>query len=169
MKDRIITPAPLTVNAFAPFGDVVQSSELGDSVMNDARFERFDDLVGLDIVTDPAGRASVSIAQCNVPSTLPYRVEMMERHPLGSQAFIPLQEFDFVVVVAPPGERLDEGAIRAFRSNGRQGINYRRGTWHMPLIALARGQKFLVIDRIGEGNNCEQVNLLTPCVLEAGA
>jgi len=166
MSDRVIRPEPLTADAFAPFGDVVQSAEASDTGMNEARFARFDDLVGLDVVTDPPGRASVSIARCTAPSALPYRVAMMERHPLGSQAFIPLQEFEFFVVVAPPDELLDESAIRAFRSNGRQGINYRRGTWHMPLIALQQGQKFLIIDRLGEGNNCDQVNLITPCVLE---
>ena len=166
MSDRVIRPQPLTADAFALFGDVVQSAAVSDKGMNDARFARFDDLVGLDIATEPPGRASISIARCNTPSALPYRVVMMERHPLGSQAFIPLQEFEFVVVVAPPGDTLDESRIHAFRSNGRQGINYRRGTWHMPLIALQKGQKFLVIDRLGEGNNCEQVDLVTPCLLE---
>jgi ureidoglycolate lyase len=166
MNDRILRPEPLTADAFAPFGDVVQSAEFSDTRMNEARFARFDDLVGLDVITDPPGRPGVSIARCNTPSVLPYRVEMMERHPLGSQAFIPLQEFEFFVVVAPPGEGLDESAIRAFRSNGKQGINYRRGTWHMPLIALQQGQTFLIIDRFGEGDNCEQFNLTTPCVLE---
>ena len=166
MSDRILRPEPLTAEAFAPFGDVVEAAETSDTEMNDARFVRFDDLVGLDIVTDPPGRISVSIARCNSPSSMPYRVSMMERHPLGSQAFIPLQEFEFVVVVAPPADTLDESAIRAFRSNGRQGINYRRSTWHMPLIALEKGQKFLVVDRLGEGANCEQVDLVTPCLLE---
>lgn len=169
MNERTLRPEPLTASAFAPFGDVVEAGETSDAGMNESRFARFDDLVGLDMAAEPPGRVSVSIARCNTPSTLPMRVLMMERHPLGSQAFIPLQEFEFIVVVAPPGAALDESAIRAFRSNGRQGINYRRGTWHMPLIALAEGQKFLVIDRLGEGANCDQVDLVRPCMLEAGS
>jgi ureidoglycolate lyase len=84
---------------------------------------------------------------------------MVERHPLGSQAFIPLQRFVFIVVVGPAGEAIEAQDLRAFVSNGRQGINYHRGVWHMPLIALEAGHEFLVIDRIGEGANCDQVFL----------
>jgi ureidoglycolate lyase len=99
---------------------------------------------------------------------LPYRFDMVERHPLGSQAFVPLNGQRFVVVVAPPGESVEIESLRAFVTNGRQGVNYHRGTWHMPLIALEAGQEFLVIDRAGEGANCdpvvlsERVTLLAP-------
>jgi ureidoglycolate lyase len=99
---------------------------------------------------------------------LPYRFDMIERHPLGSQAFVPLHGQRFVVVVAPAGESADIGDLQAFVTNGHQGINYHRGVWHMPLIALEAGQEFLIIDRAGKDPNCEErvlaerVTLLAP-------
>ena len=89
---------------------------------------------------------------------------MIERHPLGSQAFIPLSPCKMVVVVAPPGEGVDVSDLRAFVSNGRQGFNYRRGTWHMPLISFEAGQEYLIIDRGGNEANCEQHMLEGQCI-----
>jgi ureidoglycolate lyase len=165
MKTRELLAEALSAAAFAEFGDVVESAAISTSAMNSASFERFDNLVCIDIDKAEGGKVSVSIARCNEPNALPFTFTMMERHPLGSQAFIPLEHFVFAVVVAPPGDTLDESKIRAFRTNGRQGINYHRGTWHMPLIALERDQEFLVIDRIGDNSNCEQVDLSTPHTL----
>ncbi len=159
MKSRELQAELLTAAEFAEFGDVIESAETSTSAMNSASFERFDNLVCLDIDKSEGGKVSVSIARCNEPNELPFSFKMMERHPLGSQAFIPLERFVFAVVVAPAGDTLDESRIRAFRTNGRQGINYHRGTWHMPLIALDRGQEFLIIDRIGDNKNCDQVEL----------
>ena len=81
---------------------------------------------------------------------------MVERHPLGSQAFIPLSRSRMIVVVGPAGDRVDPADLRAFETDGLQGINYHRGTWHMPLIAFETGQEFLVIDRAGDSPNCEE-------------
>ena len=91
---------------------------------------------------------------------------MVERHPLGSQAFVPLTRCRMVVVVAPPGESVDPQDLRAFVTNGRQGINYHRGTWHMPLIAFDEGQEFLIVDRGGSEPNCEQHTLDEAVMLE---
>ena len=88
----------------------------------------------------------MSVTRCRTPTSLPLRVDMVERHPLGSQAFVPLTPCRMVVVVAPPGESVSPEELRAFVSNGRQGINYHRGTWHMPLIAFEAGQEFLIVD-----------------------
>lgn len=156
---------PLTSERFAVFGDVVETSRGSSDAMNAARFERFDDLCKIDLVRD--GRVAVSIARCRTPSSLPLRVDMLERHPLGSQAFIPLSPCKMVVVVAPPGESVDSEAIRAFVTNGRQGFNYHRGTWHMPLISFAAGQEYLIIDRGGKEPNCDQHTLAEPILLEA--
>ena len=145
---------PLTKERFAPYGEVIETSrESGSETMNDARFDRFNDLCRVDIIND--GAVAVSIARCRTPTSLPLRLDMVERHPLGSQAFIPLSPCRMVIVVAPPGEGVDVDDLRAFVSNGRQGFNYRRGTWHMPLIGLREGQRYLVIDRDGDGSNCE--------------
>lgn len=156
---------PLTKERFAIYGDVVETARESSDGMNEARFERFDDLCHVDLIND--GQIAVSIARCRTPTSLPLRLEMIERHPLGSQAFIPLSPCKMVVVVAPPGESVDAGELRAFVSNGRQGINYRRGTWHMPLISLQEGQEYLIIDRGGNEPNCDQHTLDEIIFLEA--
>ncbi|HEU0224695.1 MAG TPA: ureidoglycolate lyase, partial [Steroidobacteraceae bacterium] len=100
------------------------------------------------------GTARVSLYRAE-PRRWPLAIAMLERHPLGSQLVMPLSGEPFLVVVAPPGEVPDRQAVRAFLTNGRQGVNYRRGTWHHPLIALAAGD-FLVLDRAGPGPNCDE-------------
>ncbi len=156
---------PLTRERFAPYGEVIESSRSNSDAMNEARFERFDNLCNVDLVKD--SKVAVSIARCRTPTSLPLRLDMVERHPLGSQAFVPLSPCKMVVVVAPPGESVDAGDLRAFVSNGRQGINYRRGTWHMPLIAFEAGQEYLIIDRGGAEPNCDIHTLDEAIMLEA--
>lgn len=158
-----LRPEPLTRERFAPYGDVIDSSDGASNAMNEARFERFDDLCDVNI----DGDVSISVTRCRTPTSLPLRVDMVERHPLGSQAFVPLAPCRMVVVVAPPGESVDPGDLRAFVTNGKQGINYHRGTWHMPLIAFDAGQEFLIVDRGGSGPNCEQHMLEETVMLES--
>lgn len=159
---RELRAVPLTAERFAPYGQVIEDARSAETAMNDARFDRFDELCDVD--TD--GSTAVSIARCRTPTVLPYRVDVVERHPLGSQAFVPLDGQTFVVVVAVPGAAPDAAALAAFVTNGRQGINYRRGTWHMPLIGLAGGQRFLVIDRSTEEPNCDVHRLAEPVLLD---
>ncbi|MBT8090666.1 MAG: ureidoglycolate lyase [Gammaproteobacteria bacterium] len=160
-----LTPEPLTRERFAPYGDVIEAALDKSAAMNAARFERFDDLCKIDIAD--GGHLAMSVARCRTPTALPLRVDVVERHPLGSQAFVPLQRSRMVIVVAPPGEAVDAGDLRAFVTNGKQGFNYRRGTWHMPLIALEAGQEFLVVDRGGSESNCEVYTLDDIVMLEA--
>ena len=155
---------PLTRERFAPYGDVIESSDVDRAAMNAARFERFDDLCSVDMGED--GRVAVSIARCRVATSLPYRIDMVERHPLGSQAFVPLSRAKMIVVVAPPAASVESADLAAFVTNGRQGINYRRGTWHMPLIAFEAGQEFLIIDRAAGRPNCDEHVLDEPVMLE---
>ncbi len=131
--------------------------------MNEARFERFDNLCDVNIEGDVA----ISVTRCRTPTLLPLRVDMVERHPHGSQAFVPLTPCRMVVVVAPPGESVDAADLRAFVTNGKQGINYHRGTWHMPLIAFDAGQEFLIVDRGGNEPNCEEHMLDETVMLES--
>lgn len=158
-----LRPEPLTRERFAPYGDVIEASLERPAAMNEARFERFDDLCSVDIEGDIA----ISVARCRTPTELPLRVDMVERHPHGSQAFVPLTRCRMVVVVAPPGEGVDAQELRAFVTNGKQGINYHRGTWHMPLIAFDAGQEFLVVDRGGSEPNCEEHMLDETVMLES--
>ncbi len=159
-----LRPEPLTSERFAPYGDVIETSLDKTNAMNEARFERFDDLCDIDLGD---GDVAISVARCRTPTSLPLRVDMVERHPLGSQAFVPLMPCRMLIVVAPPGESVEATQLRAFVSNGRQGINYHRGAWHMPLIAFDAGQEFLIVDRGGEESNCEQHMFDTVVMLEA--
>jgi len=158
-----LVPKPLTSERFAPFGDVIESVVDRTAAMNAERFERFDDLCKLDMADD--GRVAVSIARCRVATALPYRLDMVERHPLGSQAFVPLGPSRMIVVVAPPEESVEASDLCAFVTNGRQGINYHLGTWHMPLIAFETGQEFLIIDRAADQPNCDMHSLDEPVML----
>ena len=148
---KTLQPRALTRERFAPYGDVIETAARTPCRMNDGRFDRFEGLSRVE--TDDRGHASIGIAKCTMPTTLPCRFTQIERHPMGSQAFIPLAAFPFVVVVAPPRPRVRVRDLRAFVTDGRQGVNYHRGTWHMPLIGLEVGQEFLVVDRVGAAPN----------------
>lgn len=166
MADRVLKPLPITAERFAPFGDVIATLPEKRAAMNEARFERFDDLAAIDVDLGGDGHVAISIAKSRVATVLPYRFDMVERHPLGSQAFIPRTPFSFIVVVGPQGASVEADDLQAFVTNGTQGINYHRGTWHMPLIALQADKEFLIIDRCGSATNCETLVLADAIVLE---
>lgn len=165
MTEWILNSTPLTPAAFAAFGDVIQTTTAKNQAMNEARFDRFDDLALIDVDTQNDGHVAISIAESKTPVTLPYRFNLVERHPLGSQAFIPLGHFSFTVVVAPAGDGVDVEDLVAFTTNGAQGINYHRGTWHMPLISTGAGEKFLIVDRAPGTGNCDELHLGRQVVL----
>lgn len=151
-----LAAAPLTATAFAPFGDVIESEGRSHYPINAGTAQRYSDLAKVE-VTAAGGRPLISLLRAE-PVALPLRLRLMERHPLSSQAFIPLSSTPFLVIVAPAGALSIEG-IRAFLSNGRQGVNYRTGTWHHPLLALEQTSEFLIVDRGGEGDNCDEISL----------
>ena len=161
----VLKPQALTREAFAPYGDVIEAGPGHTTTMNDGRLERYDDLCRVE--TDAGGRVAVGIASCVEATVLPHEFDHVERHPLGSQAFVPLGFCRFVLAVAPPGEIVAAADMRAFVTNGQQGINYHRGTWHMPLIAPEQGQRFLIVDRAGDSPNCEERRLDQPLTLAA--
>lgn len=167
MNDMTLRPLPLTAERFAAYGDVIAASVGAKQAMNEARFERFNDLALVDVGPESGGRVNLSIVRCRAPSLLPYRIDTIERHPLGSQAFIPLARFSFIVVVAAAAESAEAADLRAFVTNGRQGVNYRKGVWHMPLIGLEPGQEFVVVDRLNRNDNCEELILSEPVTLLA--
>lgn len=164
MSEISISALPITAERFAPFGHVIHASADAKAAMNDARFDRFSRLADVDAQD---GTASISIARCKMPTKLPYRFDLVERHLLGSQAFIPLSRFSFFVVVAPAAESVEPEDLRAFVTNGSQGVNYYRGVWHMPMIALESGQEFLIVDRGADGENCEEHYFSDPVTLFA--
>lgn len=148
---------PLTTEAFRPFGDVLEVRGDADKIINQGLCGRWHDRAEID-VSD--GRAGISLFQSDV-RRLPYRLEMVERHPSGSQAFLPMTEHPFLVVVAPD-EGGAPGTPRAFRTKPGQGVNYHRGTWHGVLTPLFAPGLFAVVDRIGPGDNLEEHWFETP-------
>lgn len=144
---------PLTAEAFAEFGEVIASAGHTPLLINDGMTERFHALARVD-TGGSEGHALINLFHAR-PYALPLQLSSMERHPLGSQAFMPLDAQPFVVVVAPAGEQLRTEDLRAFVTNGQQGVNFRRGVWHHSLIALDAPARFLVVDRGGPGDNCD--------------
>jgi ureidoglycolate lyase len=148
-----LRPEPLTRAGFAAFGDVIEAGKAFD-LINSGTTQQYKELTEVE-VSAGGGRTQVSLYRV-VPYELPLAIAMLERHPLSSQLFMPLSAAPFLVVVAPPGERVHRASVRAFVTNGAQGVNYRRGTWHHPVIALRNPTEFLVIDRVGPGANCDE-------------
>jgi ureidoglycolate lyase len=150
-------PEPLTVAAFAPYGDVLDATGTPDRMINAGLCARFHDRARIDIAD---GRTGLSVFDA-VARSLPYAFDLVERHPLGSQAFVPMTEAPFLVIVAPD-EHGTPGTPRAFLTNGAQGINLHRGTWHGVLTPLQSPGLFAVLDRIGEGPNLEEYRYPQP-------
>jgi ureidoglycolate lyase len=153
----IVHAAPLSAEAFAPFGDVIETEGKEPRWINENTCRRFDELARID-VAEGGGRPVLCVFEAS-PRSLPLRVRALERHPKSSQAFYPLSTRPFLVVVATDGTSPSAGRLRAYVSSGRQGVNYRRNTWHHPLIALGEVSRFLVIDRGGSDENCEELAL----------
>lgn len=148
---KVIEIVPLTPEAFAPFGDVLEVAGEPDKIINQGLCGRFHDRARMDFSD---GRAGISLFDAK-PRALPYKLDMVERHPDGSQAFIPMTHQPFLVIVAP-----DEGGVPgqplAFLTNPGQAVNYHRGTWHGVLTPLHGPGLFAVVDRIGSGSNLQE-------------
>ncbi len=157
MADITLRASALTAEAFAPFGDVIETAGRNSRWINEGTCQRFDDLAPVDVLA-AGGRPLISIFKAQ-PRPLPFQVRLLERHPLSSQAIIPLDGLPFLVIVATDGDSPLAGRIRAYRSSGSQGVNYRRNTWHHALIALEQTTHFLVVDRGGPGENCDETSL----------
>lgn len=140
---------PLTKAGFAPFGEVIEIGGAQHFPINQGFAERFNDLARVDVED-----VNISIVVAN-PRPKPIAITLMERHPLGSQIFYPLQDRPWLVVVC--GDPNDRASFRAFSATGRQGVNYARNIWHHPLLVLDAGSRFLVVDRKGPGANLEEV------------
>ena len=153
---HVLTIEPLSAAAFKPFGDVIEASDAARHFpINDGYAERYHDLARVDVASG-GGYAVINIFRAK-PRSLPFELRLLERHPLGSQAFVPLSQLPYLVVVAPAAAEPDINHLRCFEAAPGQGVNYARGTWHHPLIALHSPCDFLVVDRGGPADeaNCD--------------
>ncbi|MBS0553626.1 MAG: ureidoglycolate lyase, partial [Proteobacteria bacterium] len=146
---------------------VIEASDAAKHfTINAGNTERYHDLANIE--PGPEGRVIVSIFRGQRRS-LPFTVQMMERHPLASQAFIPMSGKPYLVVVAPAGEAPGVEQLKVFLARGDQGVNYATGVWHHPLLALEGVCDFLVVDRSGPNPNCDEIQLEAPGVIPAAA
>ena len=145
-----INPKPITKENFSKFGDMITTANIQPIEINDGYAKRFDGIANLNTSQDN-GEAIISIFSA-LKRTFPMKIDMMEKHPLGSQAFIPMMQTTFLVLVAPEGNKPNLNKIEAFIIPPEIGVNYNPGTWHFPLIAT-EDMNFLVVDRKGSGDN----------------
>ncbi len=163
MSSSPIIATELTEEAFAPFGDIIEVRGTPDKLINAGLCGRYHDLATLDF--DRTGRAGISVFQSK-PIKLPLQLALVERHPLGSQCFIPMSGGSYLVVVAED----DNGrpnSLRAFLASPDQGVNYHRNTWHGTLMPIARDACFAVVDWIGESENLEEFQFSSPIEIVA--
>jgi ureidoglycolate lyase len=157
MKTQHLRLKPLTAEAFAPFGHVIQKQGHFPQEINYGQTRKYARLAEIDVGAGE-GTPVVHIYRSR-PVSLPFRIEIMECHPLGSQTFMPLHRRPFPVVVAPPAEQLDIESIQGFFTNGEQGINLKKGVWHHFQISVLESSEYLVIDRSGPGENTVEQHL----------
>ena len=150
MTSLIIKPKLISKENFKKFGDMITTSGIKPLEINDGYAKRFDGIANLNTKKDN-GESTISIFSA-LKRSFPMKVDMMEKHPLGSQAFIPMKETVFLAFVAPEGDEPDLNKIESFIIPNGIGVNYNAGVWHFPLIAT-EDMNFLVVDRLGGGDN----------------
>ena len=150
MNNIIIKPKMINKENFKKFGDMITTNGIKPLEINDGYAKRYDGIATLDAKKDN-GESIISIFSA-LKRLFPMKVDMMEKHPLGSQAFIPMKETTFLAFVAPEGDKPDLNKVEAFIIPNGIGVNYNAGIWHFPLIAT-EDMNFLVVDRKGEGDN----------------
>jgi len=151
-----IKPKIISKENFSIFGDIITTKNLNSIEINNGYAKRYDDITHLD-TSKENGETTISIFSA-LKRNFPMKIDMMEKHPLGSQAFIPMKETTFLVLVAPQDDKLNIDKIESFIVPPGVGINYKPGTWHFPLIST-EDMNFLVIDRKGPGDNLIIKNL----------
>ena len=151
-----INPNPITKENFSKFGDMITTNDIKPLEINNGYAKRFDGIANLDTSKDN-GKTIISIFSA-LKRSFPMKIDMMEKHPLGSQAFVPMKETTFLVFVAPKGNKPNLNKVEAFIVPPGIGVNYNPGTWHFPLIST-ENMNFLVIDRKGSGDNLVIENL----------
>ena len=156
MTEKIIKPIPITKENFSKFGDMIATENIKPLEINNGYAKRFDEIAKIDTSSEN-GETTISIFSA-LKRSFPMKIDMMEKHPLGSQAFIPMKETTFLTLVAPEGEKPDIEKIESFIVPKGIGVNYKANVWHFPLIST-EDMNFLVVDRKGSGDNLVIENL----------
>jgi len=156
MIEKIIKPIEITKENFSKFGDMISTKDIKPVQINNGYAKRYDNIASINNNKDN-GETTISIFSA-LKRNFPMKIDMMEKHPLGSQAFIPMKETTFLAFVAPEGKKPDLNKIESFIIPPGIGINYNPGIWHFPLIST-EDMNFLVVDRKGNGNNLIIENL----------
>ena len=151
-----VNPKPITKENFSKFGDMITTDDIKPLEINNGYAKRFDGIANLNTSKDN-GETTICIFSA-LKRSFPMKIDMMEKHPLGSQAFVPMKETTFLVFVAPKGAKPNLSEAEAFIVPPGIGVNYNPGTWHFPLIAI-ENMNFLVVDRKGSGDNLVIENL----------
>lgn len=159
----VVRPEPLTRAAFQAFGEVIELEGRAAETINEGRTDKFARLARLE--TADGAPMALHLYRSR-PAEAPLRIRVMERHPLGCQSFIPLHDRPFPVVVAPAGPAPEPRDIRVFLTDGKQGVNLAAGTWHHYQLSLDEVSEYLVIEREGEGSNCEEFLLSEPVLVQ---
>jgi len=146
---KVVKAKNITKKKFSKFGQLINTAKKNPININDGYAKRFDNLINID--TSKKGKAIVSIFKAK-KRRFPMKIDMMEKHPLGSQAFIPMENSKFLVFVAPKGDKPNINKIQSFLVPKQTGVNYKAGIWHFPLISM-KNMNFLVVDRKGKGKN----------------
>lgn len=154
--EMIIRPKPLTREAFLPYGEVLETDGINPELINSGNTKKYADLAKITVTG--GGRGQFSIFRSSAID-LPFRIRLMERHPLGSQAFYPLHNRPFPVVVAQADTVPRPADIRVFLTNGHQGVNLHPGVWHHYQLTLGQESDYVVFDRSGDGKNYEECQL----------
>ena len=152
----IVEPKPITKENFSKFGDMITTENIKPLEINNGYAKRFDEIAKID-TSSQNGETTISIFSA-LKRSFPMKIDMIEKHPLGSQAFIPMKETTFLTLVAPEGEKPDLEKIESFIVPKGIGVNYKTGIWHFPLIST-EDMDFLVVDRKGFGDNLVIENL----------
>jgi len=156
MTEKIIKPIAITKENFSKFGDMIATENIKPLEINNGYAKRFDEIAKIDTSSEN-GETTISIFSA-LKRSFPMKIDMMEKHPLGSQAFIPMKETTFLTLVAPEGEKPDIEKIESFIVPKGIGVNYKANVWHFPLIST-EDMNFLVVDRKGSGDNLVIENL----------
>ena len=156
MTEKIIKPIPITKENFSKFGNMITTEDIKPLEINNGYAKRFDNIAKID-TSSKNGETTISIFSA-LKRSFPMKIDMMEKHPLGSQAFIPMKETTFLTLVAPEGEIPDIEKIESFIVPKGIGVNYKANVWHFPLIST-EDMNFLVVDRKGSGDNLIIENL----------